>query len=202
MDNSSFKHEDNKNIIINVAKDIFAQFGFKKTTMNDIANAVHKGKSSLYYYFKSKEDVYKAVIEKESSILNSEIVKAVSQEETPQGKLRAYIITRMKVLNNLSMIYSTLKNDLYQYTYLNTNLRKKYLRDELKIVETILINGVEVGILAIIDIKTTSSAIITALMGLEYSLIVEPDISRTEHEIQNLLDILFYGMMKNRVKVM
>ncbi|MCK4542649.1 MAG: TetR/AcrR family transcriptional regulator [Spirochaetales bacterium] len=203
MDNLPCKHEDIKDIIIRAAKDIFARFGFKKTTMEDIANAVHKGKSSLYYYFKSKEDVFKAVIEKESSILNSEIVKAVSQEETPQEKLRAYAVTRMRILNNLAVIYNSLKGDLYQYTCLNTSLRKKYLNDELKMVEKILKNGVDMGILMIKDIEMTSSAIITALKGLEYSLIIGPDTSKTENEIENLLNILFYGMVKNnKVKVM
>ena len=48
--------------ILTVAQDIFSRYGYKKTTLDDIAQAIRKGKSSLYYYFSSKEDLFQAVI--------------------------------------------------------------------------------------------------------------------------------------------
>jgi AcrR family transcriptional regulator len=52
--------------IVSVASKIFTRFGFKKTTMEEIAMASKKGKSSIYYYFNSKEDIFRAVVEKRS----------------------------------------------------------------------------------------------------------------------------------------
>ena len=37
--------------IVSTAAQIFSRFGFKKTTMDDIAKGMRKGKSSIYYYF-------------------------------------------------------------------------------------------------------------------------------------------------------
>ena len=45
--------------ILRTAREIFSKYGYKKTTLDDIANAVRKGKSSLYYYFSSKEDCFR-----------------------------------------------------------------------------------------------------------------------------------------------
>ena len=59
-----------KEIIIAAATTLFSRFGLDKTTMEDIAKAAKKGKSSLYYYFKSKEQVFAEVIRKEISGLN------------------------------------------------------------------------------------------------------------------------------------
>ncbi|MBW1764978.1 MAG: helix-turn-helix transcriptional regulator, partial [Deltaproteobacteria bacterium] len=42
------KQENIREIIINVARNIFAKFGFRKTTMEEIAQAARKGKSSIY----------------------------------------------------------------------------------------------------------------------------------------------------------
>ena len=42
--------------ILEAAQGLFSKFGYKKTTMEDIAQELHKGKSSLYYYFKNKEE--------------------------------------------------------------------------------------------------------------------------------------------------
>lgn len=58
------KRDANRENILKIAQDIFSKYGYKKTTLDDIANAVRKWKSSLYYYFKSKEDLFQAVIMK------------------------------------------------------------------------------------------------------------------------------------------
>ena len=49
---------------IESAKKLFQQFGLHKTTMEDIAKSAGKGKSTLYYYFKSKDEIFDKVIEK------------------------------------------------------------------------------------------------------------------------------------------
>ncbi len=46
-----------KGIIITAARGIFAQYGFRKTTMDEIARAAHLAKSSIYHYFRSWESV-------------------------------------------------------------------------------------------------------------------------------------------------
>ena len=53
--------------IIKIAALIFSKYGFSKTTVDEIAKAARKGKSTIYYYFKSKEDIFQAVVEKEAN---------------------------------------------------------------------------------------------------------------------------------------
>ena len=60
---------DIKNRIVEVAQNIFKKYGFRKSTMDEIAVAAGKGKSTLYHYFKSKEEVFAAVIEKEGNTM-------------------------------------------------------------------------------------------------------------------------------------
>ena len=63
----SKKSEDTKSFIVDVAGKIFARYGFKKTTMEEIAKVMHKGRSTIYHYFKNKEDIFCAIIEKEGN---------------------------------------------------------------------------------------------------------------------------------------
>ena len=51
-------YKNARELIITVASDIFTRFGFRKTTMDEIASALHKGKSSIYHYFESKEELF------------------------------------------------------------------------------------------------------------------------------------------------
>ena len=54
-----------RQLLVDVARQLFAKNGLENTTMNDIAQASGKGRRTLYTYFKSKDDIYYAVIETE-----------------------------------------------------------------------------------------------------------------------------------------
>ena len=54
-----------KDLMIEVARQLFARVGFTNTTMNDIADASKKGRRTLYTYFRNKDEIFQAVIELE-----------------------------------------------------------------------------------------------------------------------------------------
>lgn len=194
------QNNDVKEVIINTSREIFARFGFKKTTMDEIARATYKAKSSIYHYFASKEEIFQSVIEKESNTLKEEITKAINQENTPQQKLRAYVLTRMRVLNELVNFYIALKDDYLKHFGYIEKLREKYYKDEIKIIENILWEGNNEGIFFIDNVELTAHAILIALRGFEYPWIIEKKApyydTQIETALNSLLDILFYGIVK------
>ena len=97
--------------ILTIAQEIFSKFGYKKTTLDDIANAVRKGKSSLYYYFSSKEDLFQEVIQKEAYILMVELSKVLSKDMDPADKLRDYVMTKITTYRQLANFYNAIEND-------------------------------------------------------------------------------------------
>jgi len=60
------KEEIIRNEVIITAQRLFQKYGYSKTTMEDIAKAMDRGKSTIYYYFKSKDEIFEAVIIKEA----------------------------------------------------------------------------------------------------------------------------------------
>ena len=54
-----------REMLVDVARQLFARMGVDNTTMNDIAQASRKGRRTLYTYFKSKNEIYLAVVESE-----------------------------------------------------------------------------------------------------------------------------------------
>ncbi len=187
--------EKTKAEIVEIAREIFARFGFKKTTMEEIAKAVKKAKSSLYYYFQNKEEVFQAVIEQEANVLREKIEKALSQESTPQGKIRSYVITRMKALKQLANFYSALKDEYLENFKFIERFRKKYDEEELRVISEILKEGVSKDVFDVKDIEMTALAILIALKGFE-SWIFQGNTKWSEKDIDNLLDVLFHGIMK------
>ena len=63
--------------LVDVARQLFAKNGLENTTMNDIATQSGKGRRTLYTYFKSKEEIYYAVIEGELERLSDKLDEVV-----------------------------------------------------------------------------------------------------------------------------
>ena len=80
------KEEFRRKVIVSAGK-IFSRYGFKKTTMDEIAKALKMGKSSIYYYFESKEEIFEAVVRWEANILRNELSKAIKSVDSPIDKM-------------------------------------------------------------------------------------------------------------------
>jgi AcrR family transcriptional regulator len=182
--------------IVDTARDIFSQFGFKKTTMEEIALAAKKGKSSIYYYFNSKEDIFRAVVEKEAEVLIAEIRKNILGIDDPIEKLKVYISTRMRKLKKLTNFYTAIKSEYLNHLEFIEEVRKKYDNDEVRMIADILEEGVKLGKFSIEDPHLSAGALLIAMKGLEVPIFLSKEHGNFEERMSNLLNYLFYGIVK------
>ena len=184
--------------ILDTGQEIFTRYGYAKTTMDDIAREMGKGKSSIYYYFTSKEDIFKAVIEKEILLMKTRIFHAVSQKEDSREKLKAYVMERMHGLKSLKNLYQVVRSEfIFQGAFVEQT-RLKTDQEEINIVTGILDQGVKDGIFHLEDTFLTAIAIVTALKGMEIPLLITESggDNLLEQRLDRLLDVLFFGMVK------
>ncbi len=183
--------------ILDAAGELFARYGYKKTTMEDIALTLHKGKSSLYYYFKNKEEIFQAVIESETEILLTRLYEIVNSDLSSQNKFRKYVVVRMETVNKLKNYQNVLKDEMSFGYNLVEPLKKKVNKSEEKYLKTILNEGVKSGIFQIKDTQLAAFGIATALKGLELPLFNnETNLDDFNEQLENILTILFYGIIK------
>lgn len=182
--------------IISVAAKIFTRFGYKKTTMEEIAMASRKGKSSIYYYFSSKEDIFRAVVEKEAEELRKDLKNAIIKEDDPISQLKKFILFRMYKLKTLTNFYTALKSDQLAHFEFIEEIRKEYDHDEVELVKEILKTGVEKDQFVIDDPDLAAVALVTAMKGLEIPLFINKKHGRIEDRLENLIQFLFYGLIK------
>ncbi|NBD23080.1 TetR/AcrR family transcriptional regulator [Paenibacillus glycinis] len=80
--------DDKKKLhILTVALDVFFKYGYKRVSMNEIAEAAGISRAGLYLYFKNKEEVFNATILHYGDLLIEEIVEGLSSKETPEDKI-------------------------------------------------------------------------------------------------------------------
>lgn len=190
--------EDPRELIIQVAGELFARFGYKKTTMDEIAQALRMGKSSLYYYFKSKEEVFQAVVEKEAAQLKAAILVAVNSVTDPMEKLRQYVIVRMHKFKETVNLYEAVRNDYLVHLPFIEKVRIKYDLEEVASIESILKDGQQKNIFRIEDIQLGAVAITIAMKGLEIPLLINDAENNLGLRLDKLLEILFHGIVKQQ----
>jgi AcrR family transcriptional regulator len=58
------KSNTKRNLILNAAAECFTRYGFKRTAMDDIAQAAGVSRAALYLLFQNKEDIFRSLSEK------------------------------------------------------------------------------------------------------------------------------------------
>lgn len=187
---------EQKKRILSAAANLFSRFGLEKTTMEDIAKAAGKGKSSLYYYFKSKEEVYAEVIRKEIAGLKTTIRKAIEEEDDPYNKFTRFVGTRLNYLNKKADQYTTIRDEYLKHYQFIQNLTADYSDWEMSTIEDIVEYGRDKGLFMVADSETISRAIFFALKGLEYPWTTSLTQIELEKSVYVLVDILLKGISK------
>src|ERR1700744_258335 len=94
--------------ILQAAKRLFQVHGLHKVTMDDVAKAVGKGRSSLYYYYKSKDEILDAVTSAEIRNMLTAITQAVNKAPNFEQKLYAFFTTKLNILREKGSFYNKL----------------------------------------------------------------------------------------------
>jgi len=184
--------------IVKAASKVFGKYGFKKATMDDIGQAIKKGKTAVYYYFPSKEDIFKAVIEREAEILGQSIFTSISKEDDPIKKLKIYIIARMKSLKKLTNFYDAMKSELLDHLVFLDEVRQNSDKFEVSLLTNILNEGNSKKMFSVKKPEKTAEIIVTILKGLEIPIFLKSDLSDLEERTESIIDLIVYGLANKK----
>jgi len=184
--------------ILDTSRTLFTQHGFKKTTMGDIARSLGKAKSSLYYYYPSKEDIFEAVLYEEMDELLDQIRTSIQDAKTSKEKLIIYCRCRMQKLTELCNLSDALKNDLAELHVIITDLRSKFDTSHVDLVKGILEEGIQQGEFRKINkdnIELVAYLMVSTFRGLAEPLMVSPELfPRLDLQIDSIVDIMVEGV--------
>jgi AcrR family transcriptional regulator len=152
---------------VDVARRLFAKMGVDNTTMNDIAVASGKGRRTLYTYFKSKEDVYIAVVESELELLSETIRQVVDSDLPPEEKLISLIYTRLNMVKEVVYRNGTLRANFFRDIWRVEAVRKKFDDKEIQVIRALLEEGQEKGVFYFDDAQMTAELLHYCIKGIE-----------------------------------
>lgn len=194
----SKKMSNTKKMLIEVARVLFSKNGKKNVTMNDIAEASKKGRRTLYTYFNNKEEIYKAVIDKELEHL-IERLKIVSAEDTePDTKLTNHIVAHLDAIKFIVTRNGSLRADFFHDIYEVERTRRKIDIKELEMITKILTEGIEKKIFKRMDVNLSSLILFHALKGLEVPYIRQNISSEFEKNKNSIVEFVFQGIIRDK----
>ena len=207
MNSRNIKEEKTKlikNTILEAAKEIVEESGFKKLSIRKLAKKVGYSPGNIYQYFDSKDQIIKELVQKGYK----EIIKSLSLEKEKfpnveaeiKMKFRKYIESALKNKHYYKSVMLSSDQDILDLTsILNINHRNDNLA--LKKLEILLKKGQKTGEFRNIDAQIQAQLIWTATFGLVIRMILEKitDENKQNELIKNHFNLLFKGIKKDGV---
>jgi AcrR family transcriptional regulator len=185
---------DVKDQIVKSATLHFSKYGFHKTTMDEIARHIHKAKGVLYYYFKSKEELFNEVLKQELNNVKMELNEITGSLEDALTIIKKYILARLKLLSTAVNYHETLKADFFEKYDFVKDVRDDFAEYERAQLTKIMKKGIKEGYLDIKNIETNVNMTLMLLNSMELPLYLQNRFSEFEDTIDELATMVLNGL--------
>ena len=131
--------------LVALAGELFAQKGYRATTVREIADAAGILSGSLYHHFDSKESIGDEILSGFMNEVLADYQAAVASADGPRAALEQIVRSTSRTLSRHRAALAMLQND---WSYFAAAPRFGYLRKALRDIERIWITQLELGIQA------------------------------------------------------
>lgn len=183
--------------IITAADEVFKKYGYLRVSMQDISKASGKGRSTLYYYFRNKMEVFDAVSYRLFSQLLKECQKVISPEASFVENIERYYTVKLRNLKKLVSSYELVTDDFKQDPSLLASKTHHLQIHEIAILNNIIQWGQankELALLSGDDSIFLSEIFVTAFKSFEQEIIFYNRLQNFEEKINWLAQILHKGL--------
>ena len=165
------KSVQKKRYILENARKVFMEKGFKKVTMKDIVEACEISRGGLYLYFESTNQIFLEVLKLESEEADDVFSDSIKEDATASDIFILFLREQKKELLRKK---DTLTQAIYEFYFENNlpkkdNILKKQFDSAVKIIEKLIEAGVENGEFYCEDCEGTARNIMFVLEGLKIS---------------------------------
>jgi len=196
---ASAQPKTTRDAILDATDRLLARYGYKKMTIDDLAQEVGIGKGSVYLHFKSKEEIALSHIDRIVDRLHADLKMILESKGTPEKRLRRMISERVMFRFDSVQHYSQSLNELL--AQLRSRLlenRKRYFEDEARLIAQIVAEGKLNRTFTSKDPMETARAILDATNALlPYSLSAYElgERSEIEKKTKRVADLILNGLV-------
>ena len=171
----SVQTRSTRDAILDATDRLLTRYGYKKMTIDDLAQEVGIGKGSVYLHFSSKEEIALSHIDRIIERLKKNLASIAEKPIPADERVKQMLVERVLFRFDSVQHYSQSLNDLL--AYIRPSLlerRKQYFEEEAKIFARVLNDGQTSGVFRMENSLDTARSMLTATNSLlPYSLSTE-----------------------------
>jgi AcrR family transcriptional regulator len=190
---------DTRKSVIEAAEALIGRYGYKKTTVDDIAQSAGIAKGTVYLYFKSKEEIALAVVDKVNTAIQSRIREIARAKLTPEEKLRRMLVARVMIrFDGIQNYVDSVEDFMLRGRQAFMAWRDMMNRAEAEIFCEVLIEGRMQSRFRVEDAMATAEALLSAtssLMPFDLATSALARRDQVESMARRIADLLLYGMV-------
>jgi AcrR family transcriptional regulator len=198
------KDEEIQEQLLKAAKQLFQLHGFRKVTIDDIAKAIGKARSSLYYYYKTKEEILDAVIAAEVRELMAAINDAINLASSAEGKIKAFFLANLQTILEKRGFFNALDEgmdarELSGYQKTKLAFHQQIWQQQGALLSQIITEGAGRGELIQLSQKDQENLIFalqSSLHGLKREMVIRNDFSNIEPSVDVLIRFIIHGLKR------
>jgi AcrR family transcriptional regulator len=187
--------DDIRERILTVAEQRFWNFGFKKTTIDEIAAEVGVGKGTIYQYFESKGDIVVAtVFARKQRLLNEQAVIAYDAQLAPDEKLRRVIKLPILALHRLAEQFPYGHDMLLTVHTQIPQILQGQVDQEIRLFAEILNEGQRMQLFTFPDATSTAWTFHHMTYGFWPPFSTVQGTAQVNEELDRLIDLVLRGL--------
>ena len=186
--------EERRGLILDAAGRSFGRYGYRKTTVGDIVREAGVARATVYKYFATKDDMFRAVIDREMEDIVRAVRTAVEKESTTRERLRAAVVTQSATIREKVNVYRlTIQalSDVIGRTHAETG---HMAEEAIRTYSWILEEGVRKNEIVVDDIETTAWSILLAFKGVFMTTITGEFEELLPAASERLLELVWGGL--------
>jgi AcrR family transcriptional regulator len=131
--------------LLSAAARLFAQRGYRATTLSDIAQALSVKKASLYYYLETKEDLLTAIYQRIFDQIEEAVTPVEALDLPPSERLRRMIHKHLEVVAAQRDMLAVTFQEEAELTVRHQKLISRRKRRYEKVFESVILEGQRLG---------------------------------------------------------
>jgi TetR/AcrR family transcriptional regulator len=180
--------------ILQAALEVFAAQGFERATVDEIALRAQVAKGTVFYHYKSKEDLFIQLIRSGIGLLIDTVRSEVQSLVCPTDKLKAIIKVQTELSFAHTEFFSILQSEVWGKLERQQVLRQA-LAEYLSLISTIVMEGITCGEFAGTDADSLAATIFGMSSVTVLYLLISQHSNKPEEVIDDLQRCLLQGIL-------
>ncbi len=191
--------ENKKEQILIAANECFAKFGYKKTTLEDIGEKIGLNKASIYYYFKSKEEIFTTIVFNEFQHYIVKLHQDIKENMNCEQKILTYFEKKLHYIQKSTLVQqlTEIEPDKLQHLFSSgQDIISQMEKGEKTFMIEILENCIKKGEIKECNIEKISELLFNLVNGIENNYKGFTELESMIEDVQMALKIFINGLKK------